>query len=56
MIYFDGPTRAALVQRFADFLEPGGFLFIGHSEVIDRQAHDFEYVMPSIYRKKGAFT
>lgn len=56
MIYFDVPTREALIQRFADFLEPGGFLFIGHSEVIDRQVHEFDYVMPSIYRKKGAFT
>lgn len=56
MIYFDVPTRDTLIQKFADFLEPGGYLFIGHSEVIDRQAHAFEYVMPSIYRKKGAFT
>lgn len=56
MIYFDVPTRDLLIQKFADFLEPGGYLFIGHSEVIDRQIHDFDYVMPSVYRKKGAFT
>lgn len=53
MIYFDAPTRQRLVQKFADFLEPGGFLFIGHSEVIDRQAApQLAYVMPSVYRKK----
>lgn len=52
MIYFDAPTRRQLVQKFADFLEPGGFLFIGHSEVIDRQTAPFDYVMPSVYRKK----
>ena len=56
MIYFDNITRDSLVRKFADFLEPGGYLFIGHSEVIDRHKGDFDYVMPSIYRKKGAFT
>ena len=56
MIYFDTPTRDNLVRKFAEFLEPGGSLFIGHSEVIDRHKSDFDYVMPSIYRKKGAFT
>ena len=54
MIYFDAPTRRQLVQKFADFLEPGGFLFIGHSEVIDWQAAPFfAYVMPSVYRKRA---
>ena len=56
MIYFDNTTRDNLVRKFAEFLEPGGYLFIGHSEVIDRYKSDFDYVMPSIYRKKGAFT
>ena len=51
MIYFDGPTRRLLARKFYDFLEPGGFLFIGHSEVIDRQAAPFAYVMPSVYQK-----
>lgn len=52
MIYFDAPTRNELVRKFYDFLEPGGFLFIGHSEVIDRNVAPFEYVMPSVYRRK----
>lgn len=53
MIYFDAPTRQQLAAKFADFLVPGGYLFLGHSEVIDRQAApDFDYVMPSVYRKK----
>lgn len=52
MIYFDTETRNGLVRKFYDFLEPGGFLFVGHSEVIDRQSAPFEYVMPSVYRKK----
>ncbi len=32
MIYFDGPTKRTLVDRFADMLSDGGTLFIGHSE------------------------
>ena len=51
MIYFDEPTRRRLAQKFYDFLEPGGYLFIGHSEVIDRAATPFSYVMPSVYRR-----
>jgi chemotaxis protein methyltransferase CheR len=31
-IYFDDPTQAKLWERFADALEPGGRLYIGHSE------------------------
>ena len=51
MIYFDAATRDALVRKFYDYLEPGGFLFVGHSEVVDRQSAPFQYVMPSVYRK-----
>ena len=51
MIYFDAPTREALVRKFYKFLEPGGFLFIGHSEAIDRKMVPFTYVMPSVYRR-----
>ncbi len=32
MIYFDQPTKLALVDRFADMLAHDGTLFIGHSE------------------------
>lgn len=52
MIYFDAPTRNALLRKFYDFLEPGGYLFLGHSESIDMQRSRFEYVMPSVYRKR----
>lgn len=51
MIYFDQPTKAALVQKFYDALESGGYLFIGHSESIDRDASSFRYIMPAVYRK-----
>jgi len=32
MIYFDGPTKTALVERLTQKLKPGGWLYIGHSE------------------------
>jgi chemotaxis protein methyltransferase CheR len=32
MIYFDGPTKTKLVERFTEKLKPGGWLYIGHSE------------------------
>lgn len=51
MIYFDKPTKNALIQRFYDALNPGGYLLIGHSETIDRDESNFEYIMPATYRK-----
>jgi len=32
VIYFDEPTQQAVWSRFADKLEPNGWLYIGHSE------------------------
>jgi chemotaxis protein methyltransferase CheR len=34
VIYFDKPTQARLFRRLAEQLNPGGLLFIGHSEVV----------------------
>jgi chemotaxis protein methyltransferase CheR len=53
MIYFDTQTQQQLVERFYQQLEPGGHLFIGHSESLNRISHRFEYVCPAIYRKPG---
>ncbi len=32
MIYFDKPTQATILQRFAPLMKPHGLLFAGHSE------------------------
>ncbi len=50
MIYFDKATQEKLVQQLARRLEPGGHLFIGHSESLMGAAHPLEYVQPAIYR------
>ena len=42
LIYFSAERRAQLVQRFYDYLEPGGYLFLGHAESISRVGVRFE--------------
>ena len=32
LIYFSEEKRAQLIQRFFEYLEPGGYLFLGHAE------------------------
>lgn len=51
MIYFDNPTKDALVQKMYNALEYGGYLFIGHSETINRDKSQFKYIQPAVYRK-----
>ncbi|MCK5679678.1 protein-glutamate O-methyltransferase [bacterium] len=53
MIYFDRQTQGILVNKFSNFLNPGGYLMIGHSESLTNVKHDLEYVQPSLYRKKS---
>lgn len=51
MIYFDMETKMDIVEKFYQMLEPGGYLFIGHSESIDKSSTRFKYIKPSVYRK-----
>lgn len=51
MIYFDKDTREKLVNRFYELLQPGGHLFVGHSESLSSLTHAFQYVQPAIYLK-----
>jgi len=53
MIYFDKPTQERVVTNLSQFLEPGGYLLIGHSESLMGVRHSLEYVQPAIYRKPG---
>ena len=52
MIYFDTQTKCELVNKFYDLMEYGGYLFIGHSESLNREETKFKYVMPAVYRKE----
>jgi chemotaxis protein methyltransferase CheR len=51
MIYFDQRTQADVVNRMAEALEPGGYLFVGHAESLTGINHSLEYVRPATYRK-----
>lgn len=51
MIYFDAETKCQLVEKLYDALEPGGYLFIGRTETLDRSNVPFQLVQPSIFRK-----
>ncbi len=51
MIYFDRRTQETLVNRFWDILNPGGYLFVGHSEGMSGVKHKFRYVQPATYMK-----
>lgn len=51
MIYFQDDIKYPLIERIYDHMEPGGYLFIGLTERLDRQLVKFNYVQPSIYRK-----
>ena len=51
MIYFDTPTKNKLIQQFYEATEPGGYLFLGHSEALERTKYGYQYVRPSVYRR-----
>lgn len=51
MIYFDKETKQRLLQKVYDVMEPGGYLFIGRTETIDRENIPLELIQPSIFRK-----
>ena len=51
MIYFDKDTKQELIQKVYDVMEPGGYLFVGRTETIDRGRTPFQMIQPSIFRK-----
>lgn len=36
IIYFDEKVNKALLEDFYDILDPGGYIFLGHSESVGR--------------------
>jgi chemotaxis protein methyltransferase CheR len=51
MIYFDAPTKSALIDRFTKQLKPGGWLYIGHSESLINPHPELRSVGRTIYRR-----
>lgn len=57
LIYFSEERRRAVVQRFYETLEPGGYLFLGHSESISKMPVKFQAIVLNdciLYRKPTA--
>ncbi len=52
MIYFDKETKVELLRKVYNVMEPGGYLFVGRTETIDRDEVPFELIQQSIFRKK----
>jgi chemotaxis protein methyltransferase CheR len=42
LIYFSEERQQQLIQRFYEYLEPGGYLFLGHAESINRADVKFD--------------
>lgn len=53
MIYFDAPTKSNLIERFANQIKPGGWLYIGHSESLTGIHPQLRTVGRTIYRRSA---
>ena len=51
MIYFDSETKKAVVDRLYEVTAPGGYLFVGHAESLNREHCPYDYVCPGVYRR-----
>jgi len=53
LIYFDRPTQERVINKFCEYLKPGGALFLGHSESILGMNVPLKQIHPTIYRFEG---
>ncbi|MGA2508801.1 MAG: protein-glutamate O-methyltransferase CheR [Candidatus Acidiferrales bacterium] len=57
LMYFSDERRLAILRRFYDALEPGGYFLLGHAETLSNVPMKFEPVVLGdcrLYRKPGA--
>lgn len=50
MIYFDAATQEQLIPELGRHLWPGGYLYVGHSESLNRLRQPLTYIRPAVYR------
>lgn len=53
MIYFDNETKDKLVRKFYEVTDEDGYLFIGHSEVINKADMGYTFIVPAIYQRRS---
>lgn len=51
MIYFDKKAKETLVKKLEASLKQGGYLVIGHAELLNRGEIKLEPVFPAVYKK-----
>lgn len=51
IIYFDRPTQERILGRLCRYLEPDGYLFVGHSETLHEMHLPVVAVGPALYRR-----
>jgi chemotaxis protein methyltransferase CheR len=51
IIYFDKSTQKILFERFYDYLNDDGFLFVGHSENLSGLTSKFTLIGKTVYKK-----
>jgi chemotaxis protein methyltransferase CheR len=56
MIYFDKPTQAGLIERFAKLLKPHGLFFAGHAESLLDNGRYFRLRGQTVYELAGGKT
>lgn len=51
IIYFDQATQEQVLRKICEYLRPGGYLFMGHSETLNQITVPLVQVAPTIYKK-----
>jgi chemotaxis protein methyltransferase CheR len=51
LIYFDRPTKGAVIERLSRHLSPTGLLFLGHAETLHSAAHALKHIGPTAYAR-----
>lgn len=52
MIYFDAEIRQNMVKKLENSLRPGGYLMVGHSELISKGSTSLKCVASAVYKKE----
>ena len=52
MIYFDRHVQQRVVTTLERHLAPGGYLFISHSESLNRITHGLRWTAPAVFRRE----
>jgi len=53
VIYFNQDTQRRLIDRIAEHMSPGGYLFMGHSETLHNISDRFRLIGKTIYQLKS---